>query len=111
MIDKTKLPDEYSVKNLHREAHIMRMIDHPNIIQLFEVMETKKSLFLVLEHAAGGEVLDLIMSKGKLSEEAARNYVRQIVSALVSLKVDLQSRHICTPTRLFTEISRLKTYY
>ncbi len=82
MIDKAKLPDEYSTKNLHREAHILRLIDHPNIIQLFEVMETKKNLFLVLEHASGGEMLDIIMSKGKLSEDQARKYIRQLVSAL-----------------------------
>ena len=60
----------------------MRLIDHPNIIQLFEVMETKRNLFLVLEHASGGEVLDMIMSKGKLTEDQARKYIRQIVSAL-----------------------------
>jgi serine/threonine protein kinase len=61
----------------------MRSIDHPNVIQLFEVMETKKNLFLILEHASGGEVLDKIMTQGKLSEESARNLIRQIVSALV----------------------------
>jgi serine/threonine protein kinase len=61
----------------------MRTIDHPNIIQLFEVMETKKNLFLILEHASGGEVLDKIMTQGKLPEDDARKLVRQIVSALV----------------------------
>ncbi len=60
----------------------MRMIDHPNTIQLFEVMETKKNLFLVLELASGGEMFDLITSKGKLSEEEARKFFRQIVSAV-----------------------------
>lgn len=61
----------------------MRSIDHPNVIQLFEVMETKKHIFLILEYASGGEVLDKIMTQGKLSEESARNLIRQIVSALV----------------------------
>ena len=61
----------------------MRSIDHPNVIQLFEVMETKKHLFLILEYASGGEVLDKIMTQGRLSEESARNLIRQIVSALV----------------------------
>ncbi|KAI8927498.1 hypothetical protein BC831DRAFT_452162 [Entophlyctis helioformis] len=82
VIDKTKLPDEYSLKNIHREAQIMRMIDHPNIIQLFEVMETKKNLFLVLEYAAKGELLDYIVANGRLKEDEAKTFVRQIVSAL-----------------------------
>ncbi|KAJ3321216.1 MAP microtubule affinity-regulating kinase 1 [Blyttiomyces sp. JEL0837] len=82
VIDKEKLPDEYSLKNIHREAQIMRMLDHPNIIQLFEVMETKRELFLVLEYAAGGEVLDFIVSHGRLKEKQARVFMSQIVSAL-----------------------------
>jgi MAP/microtubule affinity-regulating kinase len=82
VVDKDRLPDEYSLKNIHREAQIMRLCDHPNIIQLFEVMETKKELFLVLEYASGGELLDLIVSQGRLKEKDARNYIKQIVSAL-----------------------------
>ncbi|KAJ3214569.1 hypothetical protein HDU67_001489 [Dinochytrium kinnereticum] len=82
VIDKERLPDNYSMKNIHREAQIMRMLDHPNIIQLYEVMETKKELFLVLEYAAGGELLDYIVSHGRLKENEARKFVQQIVSAL-----------------------------
>ncbi|KAI8906750.1 kinase-like domain-containing protein [Gorgonomyces haynaldii] len=83
VIDKTKLPDEYAIKNIHREAQIMRMMDHPNVLQLFEVMETKRNLFLILEYASGGELLDYIVSKGRLKEDEAKEFVRQICSALV----------------------------
>ena len=61
----------------------MRMIDHPHILQLFEVMETKRNLFLVIEYAQGGELLDYIVSKGRLKEDEAKEFVRQIASALV----------------------------
>ncbi|KAJ3266869.1 Map microtubule affinity-regulating kinase [Chytriomyces hyalinus] len=82
IIDKEKLPDEYSLKNIHREAQIMRLLDHPHIIQLYEVMETKKELFLVLEYAVGGELLDYIVARGRLHEKEARKFFHQIVSAL-----------------------------
>ncbi|KAI8607620.1 A kinase Mark2PAR-1 mutant, partial [Chytriomyces sp. MP71] len=82
IIDKERLPDEYSLKNIHREAQIMRLLDHPHIIQLYEVMETKKELFLVLEYAVGGELLDYIVSRGRLHEKEARKFFGQIVSAL-----------------------------
>ncbi|KAJ3130517.1 Map microtubule affinity-regulating kinase [Nowakowskiella sp. JEL0407] len=82
IIDKDKLPDEYSLKNLHREVSVMRLLDHPNIIKLYEVIETKKELHLVLEYAAGGEVLDYIVAHGKLKESEAKKFIRQIVSAL-----------------------------
>jgi MAP/microtubule affinity-regulating kinase len=83
IIDKTKLPDEYSMKNIHREAQILRILDHPNIVKLFEVMETKKNLFLILEYASKGELLDYIVSKGRLKEEEAKRFTKQIMSALV----------------------------
>ncbi|KAI8804419.1 kinase-like domain-containing protein [Cladochytrium replicatum] len=82
IIDKEKLPDEYSMRNLHREVQVMRMLDHPNIIKLYEVIETKRDLCLVLEYAAGGEVLDYIVAHGRLKEPEARRFIRQIVSAL-----------------------------
>ncbi|KAJ3132544.1 MAP/microtubule affinity-regulating kinase 3 [Physocladia obscura] len=82
IIDKDHLPDEYSLKNIHREAQIMRLLDHPNIIQLYEVMETKKELFLVLEYAVGGELLDYIVARGRLHEKEARKFFGQIASAL-----------------------------
>ncbi len=69
---------------MYREAQILRILDHPNIIKLFEVMETKKNLFLILEYAAGGEFLEYIISNGKLSEQEAKKFTKQIMSALVS---------------------------
>lgn len=61
----------------------MRMIEHPNVIQLYEVMENKQNLYLVLEYAAGGELMNHIVSKGKLNEDDAKDVVKQIISALV----------------------------
>ncbi|KAJ3272985.1 Map microtubule affinity-regulating kinase [Terramyces sp. JEL0728] len=83
IIDKTKMIDEYSIKNVHREAQVLRSLDHPNIIKLFEVMETKKNIFLILEYAEGGELLEYIVEKGKLKEEEAKRLTKQVLSAIV----------------------------
>lgn len=85
IIDKDKLPDAYSLRHVHREARIMRILDHPNVVQLYEVMETKREVMLVLEYAGGGEVLDYIVAHGRLRENEARRFMMQIVDALVSL--------------------------
>lgn len=68
---------------MYREAQIMRILDHPNIIKLFEVMETKKNLFLILEYAPKGEFLEYIIANGRVAEEDAKKYTKQIIAALV----------------------------
>uniref|UniRef100_A0A3B4GEX8 non-specific serine/threonine protein kinase n=1 Tax=Pundamilia nyererei TaxID=303518 RepID=A0A3B4GEX8_9CICH len=67
---------------LFREVRIMKGLNHPNIVQLFEVIETDKTLYLVMEYASGGEVFDYLVSHGRMKEVEARAKFRQIVSAV-----------------------------
>ncbi|KAJ3039777.1 MAP microtubule affinity-regulating kinase 1 [Rhizophlyctis rosea] len=83
VIDKDRLPDAYSLRHVHREARIMRLLDHPNIVQLYEVMETKREVMLVLEYAGGGEVLDYIVAHGRLREPEAKRFIVMILDALI----------------------------
>lgn len=81
MIDKDKIVRTGLMDQIKREISIMRMVRHPNILQLFEVMATKHKIYFVLEYAKGGELFNKI-KKGKLTEEAARKYFHQLVSAV-----------------------------
>ncbi|EGG19257.1 putative protein serine/threonine kinase [Cavenderia fasciculata] len=70
-------------KLLMREIEIMKKVgDHPNILKLYEVYETKKHLHLVLELVKGGELFEKIVQRGEYSEGDACKIVRQIVSAV-----------------------------
>ncbi|XP_039625234.1 MAP/microtubule affinity-regulating kinase 4 isoform X1 [Polypterus senegalus] len=81
IIDKTQL-NPTSLQKLFREVRIMKGLNHPNIVKLFEVIETEKTLFLVMEYASGGEVFDYLVSHGRMKEKEARAKFRQIVSAV-----------------------------
>ncbi|XP_073695738.1 MAP/microtubule affinity-regulating kinase 4 isoform X1 [Garra rufa] len=81
IIDKTQL-NPTSLQKLFREVRIMKTLRHPNIVQLFEVIETEKTLYLVMEYASGGEVFDYLVSHGRMKEIEARAKFRQIVSAV-----------------------------
>ncbi|XP_076279798.1 serine/threonine-protein kinase MARK2-like isoform X6 [Lasioglossum baleicum] len=81
IIDKTQL-NPNSLQKLFREVRIMKMLDHPNIVKLFQVIETEKTLYLVMEYASGGEVFDYLVLHGRMKEKEARAKFRQIVSAV-----------------------------
>ncbi|XP_036393180.1 MAP/microtubule affinity-regulating kinase 4 isoform X4 [Megalops cyprinoides] len=81
IIDKTQL-NPTSLQKLFREVRIMKGLNHPNIVQLFEVIETEKTLYLIMEYASGGEVFDYLVSHGRMKEKEARAKFRQIVSAV-----------------------------
>ncbi|XP_062450728.1 serine/threonine-protein kinase SIK2 isoform X3 [Rhea pennata] len=57
IIDKSQL-DAVNLEKIYREVQIMKMLDHPHIIKLYQVMETKSMLYLVTEFAKNGEIFD-----------------------------------------------------
>uniref|UniRef100_A0A3Q3NC30 MAP/microtubule affinity-regulating kinase 3 n=1 Tax=Labrus bergylta TaxID=56723 RepID=A0A3Q3NC30_9LABR len=81
IIDKTQL-NPTSLQKLFREVSVMKTLNHPNIVKLFEVIETEKTLYLVMEYASGGEVFDYLVAHGRMKEKEARAKFRQIVSAV-----------------------------
>ncbi|XP_055837908.1 SNF-related serine/threonine-protein kinase isoform X2 [Episyrphus balteatus] len=82
VVDKTKL-DEVSKAHLFQEVRCMKLVQHPNVVRLYEVIDTQTKLYLILELGDGGDLYDYIMKhEGGLSEDLARKYFRQIVRAI-----------------------------
>ncbi|XP_075046480.1 serine/threonine-protein kinase SIK3 isoform X2 [Mixophyes fleayi] len=81
IIDKTKL-DEENLKKIFREVQIMKMLCHPHIICLYQVMETERMIYLVTEYASGGEIFDHLVAHGRMAEKEARKKFKQIVAAV-----------------------------
>ncbi|PPD89677.1 hypothetical protein GOBAR_DD13378 [Gossypium barbadense] len=69
------------MEQIKREISVLRLVRHPNIVELKEVMATKTKIFFVMEHVRGGELFAKVY-KGKLKENVARKYFQQLISAV-----------------------------
>ncbi|CAG4952724.1 unnamed protein product [Colias eurytheme] len=81
IIDKSQL-DASNLQKVYREVDIMKRLDHPHIIKLYQVMETKNMIYIVSEYASKGEIFDYIARYGRMAEQAARRKFWQILSAV-----------------------------
>ncbi|KAL0963450.1 hypothetical protein UPYG_G00306540 [Umbra pygmaea] len=97
IIDKTRL-NPSNLEKIYREVQIMKLLNHPHIIKLYQVMETKDMLYIVTEYARNGEMFDHLTSNGRMSEDEARKKFWQILTA-----VDYCHRHHIVHRDLKTE--------
>jgi len=81
VIDKEKVLKVGLIDQIKREISVMRLVRHPNIVQLYEVMASKTKIYFVLEYVRGGELFNKV-AKGKLKEDVARKYFQQLISAV-----------------------------
>uniref|UniRef100_A0A0E0M1A2 non-specific serine/threonine protein kinase n=1 Tax=Oryza punctata TaxID=4537 RepID=A0A0E0M1A2_ORYPU len=82
VIDKARLRrTEGMVEQLRREISIMRMVRHPNVVGIREVLASRARVFVVMEYARGGELFAKV-ARGRLTEEHARRYFQQLVAAV-----------------------------
>ncbi|XP_065911722.1 maternal embryonic leucine zipper kinase-like [Dysidea avara] len=80
IMDKVQLGDD--LPRAAREISILKRLHHQHICQLYEVVETDRMYYLILEYCSGGELFDYIVAKERLKETEARSFFRQIVSAI-----------------------------
>ncbi|XP_051870633.1 serine/threonine-protein kinase SIK1 isoform X2 [Pristis pectinata] len=81
IIDKSRL-DRRELQRVQREVQIMKLLNHPHIIKLYQVMESRDMLYIVTEFAQNGEMFDYLSVRGPLSEREARHKFGQILSAV-----------------------------
>ncbi|KAL5201404.1 hypothetical protein ABZP36_035758 [Zizania latifolia] len=82
VVAKEKVEHAGMVEQIKREIAVMKMVSHPNIVELHEVMATRTKVYLALELVRGGELFHRIARHGRVGEDVARRYFRQLVSAV-----------------------------
>lgn len=67
---------------IDREIIMMKLMNHPNIMRIYDVYEGEKELYLILEYVEGGELFDFLVNRGRLPPLEALAYFKQIVYGL-----------------------------
>lgn len=81
-IHKKSLRTEEERQTFFNEVAVLRALDHPNILKLYEFYQDDKNYYLITEFCSGGELFDRIINRGYFSEAVAAEYMRQILSVV-----------------------------
>ena len=82
IVDKRLIEGTKDIQRLKKEIKILKSIRHKNIIQLFDIMESKANLYFVLEYCKGGELFDYIVKNKRLKEIEACSFFQQIINGV-----------------------------
>lgn len=79
IINKEKMKDMED--KVRRELKIMQMVTHPHIVRLYEIIETRSDIYVVMEYVESGDLFDFIVLHGRLHEDDARHFFQQIFNS------------------------------
>ena len=82
ILEKTKVTKLEEKERINRELAIMRKLNHYNIGKLYQIVETKLTIYLIQENVPGKEFMEYLTKKGKLKEVEACKFFHQIISGL-----------------------------
>ncbi|KAG0457081.1 hypothetical protein HPP92_022238 [Vanilla planifolia] len=82
ILEKNQVLRHKMVEQLKREISTMKLIKHPNVVGLYEVMASKTKIYIVLEFVDGCELFDKVKNNRRLKEDEARRYFHQLINAV-----------------------------
>ncbi|CAN0103557.1 unnamed protein product [Ectocarpus sp. 8 AP-2014] len=95
VLEKSRIKTIADVKRVSREIKILKRVRHPNVIALYEVMDTPSTIYFMMEHCDGGELFDYIVRHQRLQEGQACFFFRQLVDGIEYLhKHDVTHRDL-----------------
>lgn len=104
IMDKIALGDD--LPRVQTEIKAMKSLSHQHVCRLYHVIETSKKIFMILEYCPGGELFDYIIAKDRLTEDEARIFFRQIVSAVAYIHREGYAHRDLKPENLLIDEDR-----
>ncbi|XAR62050.1 Non-specific serine/threonine protein kinase [Bertholletia excelsa] len=82
VLDRSTIIKHKMVDQIKREISIMKLVRHPNVVRLHEVLASRTKIYIILEFITGGELFDKIVHHGRLSEADSRRYFQQLIDGV-----------------------------
>ncbi|XP_019258302.1 PREDICTED: CBL-interacting serine/threonine-protein kinase 8-like isoform X2 [Nicotiana attenuata] len=82
VLDRSTIIKHKMVDQIKREISIMKLVRHPYVVRLHEVIATRTKIYIILEFITGGELFDKIVHHGRLSEAESRRYFQQLIDGV-----------------------------
>ncbi|CAK61473.1 unnamed protein product (macronuclear) [Paramecium tetraurelia] len=108
ILEKSRIEQPADFTRIQREIHILRKLRHPNIVQLYEILESESKIYLIMEYVSGGELFQHIVKNKKLSEQDAAAFFSQIIEAIEYLHSIKVAHRDLKPENLLLEKDILK---
>ena len=109
ILQKKLIKDKNEYNRIEKEIKYLKLFNHPNIIQIYEVIESSSSFYIIMEYAQGGELFNYIVEKEKLTEKETSFYFYQIIQGVKEIhNKKICHRDIKPENLLFTKNKILK---
>ncbi|KAF8404758.1 hypothetical protein HHK36_009647 [Tetracentron sinense] len=82
VLDRSTIIKHKMVDQIKREISIMKLVRHPYVVRLHEVLASRTKIYIILEFITGGELFDKIVHQGRLSETESRRYFQQLIDGV-----------------------------
>ena len=82
ILDKSKMEEEDDVLRVQQEISILKRLKHKNIVQLYEIVQTRKYIYLILDYAQNGELFEYISNKKRLTEIESCKFFQDIINGM-----------------------------
>ena len=109
ILEKSRIHEKEELQRVEKEIKYLKEFNHINIIQIYEVIETDQSFYIVMEYVSGGELFNYIVDHDKLSEKEASFFLVQIINGIKEIhKKNICHRDIKPENLLLTEEKIIK---
>ncbi|KFK26444.1 hypothetical protein AALP_AA8G249200 [Arabis alpina] len=82
IMDRSTIVKRKMADQIKREISIMKLVRHPYVVRLYEVLASRTKIYIILEYITGGELFDKIVRHGRLTEAEARKYFQQLIDGV-----------------------------